>query len=273
MRLFSRLQTYFEMLKTDPLGFVIYLVYFAVVILLSLILHECGHAYAAYRCGDPTAKMLGRLTLNPAKHLDPIGTVCMVLFGFGWAKPVPVNPRNFRNYRKDDLIVSVAGIAVNLILFITSLALAVGLNHLLWKDSVYQSFVSNKSVEQLMNPYTSSIGAWITYADDTRQDITFFLERPWLVLYVQRFLLMMSVTNLGLAVFNLLPVPPLDGYHLLNDLVLKGRFSLDSQAFRIAHIVLIALLFTGALSGLLSTVNRAVYGGVLHVFLMITGAA
>ena len=270
--MFSRLQYYYEMLKTDPLGFVIYLAYYLVVILLSLILHECGHAYAALRCGDPTAKMLGRLTLNPLKHLDPMGTVMMVLFGIGWAKPVPVNPHNFKNYRKDDLIVSIAGITVNLILFFVSLALAVGVNRFLWKDPIYQSFLADKSIDQLINPYTSTIGAWIAYAGTTTQDMTLYFARPWLV-YVQRFLLMMSVINLGLAIFNLLPIPPLDGYHVVNDLLLKGRFSLDSQAFRVAQIVLMALLFTGALSGLLTTVNKAVYGGVLHVFLLITGAA
>ena len=270
--MFSRFQYYIEMLRTDPLGFVIYLAYYLVVILLSLILHECGHAYVAYRCGDPTAKMLGRLTLNPAKHLDPIGTISMVLFGIGWARPVPVNPRNFKNYRKDDLLVSVAGVTVNLILFVTCLALAVGINRLLWKDALYQTYLAEKSIDQLINPYTSAVGSWIAYAGTATDDMTMFFERPWLV-YVQRFLLMMSVTNLGLAVFNLLPIPPLDGYHVVNDLLLKGRFSLDPQAFRIAQGILMVLLFTGALTGLLSTVNRAVYGGVLHVFLMITGAA
>ena len=100
--MFSRLQTYLSMLRSNPLGFLIYIVYFTVTILLSLILHEIGHAYVAWRCGDPTAKMLGRLSLDPRRHLDPIGTLSMVLIGVGWAKPVPVNPRNFKGNRVRD---------------------------------------------------------------------------------------------------------------------------------------------------------------------------
>ena len=68
-------------------------------VLFSLSLHECAHAWTAYKLGDPTAKNLGRLTLNPIKHLDPFGAISMLLFGFGWAKPVPINPRNFRRPR------------------------------------------------------------------------------------------------------------------------------------------------------------------------------
>ena len=85
------------MLQSDPIGFVLYLFYLLVTVLLSLILHEVAHGYVAYRCGDATAKWMGRLSLDPRKHLDPIGTICMFLFGIGWAKPVPVNPRNFHN--------------------------------------------------------------------------------------------------------------------------------------------------------------------------------
>ena len=96
----TRLSAFAQMLRTDPLGGLIFLAMFAVAILLSLILHECAHGYVALKCGDPTAKYMGRLTLDPRKHLDPMGTVFMVLLGFGWAKPVPVNPRNYRNPKK-----------------------------------------------------------------------------------------------------------------------------------------------------------------------------
>ena len=270
--MFSRFQTYLEMLRTDPLGFLIYMVYYIVVILLSLILHECGHAYAAYRCGDPTAKMLGRLTLNPLKHLDPIGTVMMVVFGFGYAKPVPVNPRNFRNYRRDDLIVSAAGVTVNLALFLTTLAMAVGINRLLWTDQIYEYYRSTRTMAELISPYQSTVGSWIAYAGTASDSFAEFFAQPWLV-YVQLFLLLMSTTNLGLALFNLLPIPPLDGYHVLNDILLKGRLALDANAFRIAQAILFMLLFTGAFSELLYAANKAVYDGVLHVFLMMTGAA
>jgi len=83
MGILSRLEAYGRWLTSDPFGFLLYLIYLSVAVLATLILHEMAHAYVAYRCGDPTAKMLGRLTLNPAKHLDPIGTACLVLLGFG----------------------------------------------------------------------------------------------------------------------------------------------------------------------------------------------
>ena len=86
-------------LFTDPIAVLTRLAYIIPVILISLTLHEWGHAYAAYRCGDPTARDLGRLTLNPIAHIDPIGFLSLLLLGFGWAKPVPVNSRNFRNYK------------------------------------------------------------------------------------------------------------------------------------------------------------------------------
>lgn len=78
-------------------------------VLMSLTIHEVCHGLAAYRCGDPTAKNFGRLTLNPIKHLDPFGTICMLLFGFGWAKPVPIQPRNFRHFRRGMVITAAAG--------------------------------------------------------------------------------------------------------------------------------------------------------------------
>ena len=127
----SRLQSWMSYLTSDPLGFIVYALYLTATVLLSLILHECAHGYVAYRCGDPTAKWMGRLTLDPRKHLDPFGTICMFLLGFGWARPVPVNPRNFKNYRRDDFLVSIAGIVTNLTLFVFCVALSVGINGLM----------------------------------------------------------------------------------------------------------------------------------------------
>lgn len=90
--------------------------YVVPAILISLTFHEFGHAYAAYKMGDPTARNLGRMTLNPLAHIDPIGFILLVLFGFGWAKPVPVNPRNYNNFKKGEIVVSLAGVTMNLIL-------------------------------------------------------------------------------------------------------------------------------------------------------------
>ena len=84
-------------------------------VLLAITIHEFGHAYSAYLLGDDTAKMYGRMTLNPAKHLDIIGLISMLIFRIGWAKPVPVNPNNFKNYKVGNIIVSLAGVAANII--------------------------------------------------------------------------------------------------------------------------------------------------------------
>ena len=90
------------------------------VIIFALSLHEMAHGYVAYKCGDPTAYHMGRLTLNPAKHLDPVGFLCMLVFGFGWAKPVPINTRNFRDPKRGMALSAAAGPAANLTLGVIS---------------------------------------------------------------------------------------------------------------------------------------------------------
>ena len=112
-------------LQSDPQGTLILLLYRIPAILIALTLHELAHGYVALRCGDPTAQMMGRLSFNPLRHLDPIGTLFMLLFGFGWARPVPVNPRNFKNFRRDDLLVSIAGVVTNFCLFFLSMLIMV----------------------------------------------------------------------------------------------------------------------------------------------------
>ena len=266
MGILNRLESYWSWLTADPLGFIVYVVYFAVSVLAALILHEVGHAYVAFRCGDPTAKMLGRLTLNPLKHLDPIGTACMVLLGFGWARPVPVNPRNFTNYRRDDFLVSIAGITVNFTLFLLSLALAVGFNGLLWKPEVLAANGGAK-------PFLTADGVgYAILASGSGADYQRFMLHPW-VQYIQRFLLMFAYMNLALAIFNLLPIPPLDGFHIFNDILLGGRLRLNQQTFEITRFVLMALCLTGILGRVLTFVNDAVGGAVLNLLLMLVGKA
>lgn len=260
------------MLQSDPVGFVLYLFYLLVTVLLSLILHEVAHGYVAYRCGDATAKWMGRLSLDPRKHLDPIGTICMFLFGIGWAKPVPVNPRNFHNYRRDDFLVSIAGIVTNLSLFVLCTALAVGVNAVMFKPEFLQEFKSYfDTLEYLISPYYVLYGNSIASGNVT-EELLEVMAHPWLQ-YVQRFLLNMATINLSLAVFNFLPIPPLDGYHIFNDLLFRGRFQLSGQAFRVAQVVLLLLCFSGLLSELLYFINTNVFSAVTHLFLMMTGGA
>ena len=258
-------------LTSDPLGFLVETLYLAAAVLISLILHECAHGYVALRCGDPTAKMMGRLSLNPARHLDPIGTASMLLFGFGWAKPVPVNPRNFRgNYRRDDFLVSIAGITVNFGLFLLFSGLSVVIGRLMWQPELLENAAEEGLSGHLFNPYAYSLAAVVMYPGGYMNELATMVTSPiWL--YVQRFVLLMAQINLSLAIFNFLPIPPLDGYHLLNDLLLKGRFTLDQNTFRIAQAVLMVLLLTGALTNVLSAANEAVFSFFVNIWLAIAG--
>ncbi len=241
MGLITNFGMYKSMFQQNPVQLVAVLLMSAVGILAALILHEVAHGYVAYRCGDPTAKMLGRLSLDPRKHLDPIGTACLVLFSFGWAKPVPVNPRNFRSYRKNDIAVSLAGIATNFALFLVFY--------------VAQFFLS----KALFFSY-GGVTYWINAAG---------YDQPlW---YVYYFCSMFASLNLGLAVFNLLPIPPLDGYHVFNDIVLRGRFNLSPQAFEITRLILLVLMVTGALGSVLSFLTGAVKSGLDALLGLIAG--
>jgi len=169
-----------QLLTEDPLAFFL----IAAALVFALVLHELGHAAAALYFGDDTAKKMGRLTLNPLAHLDPLGTLLLLFIGFGWAKPVPINPLKFRNYRLGLFVVSIAGIAVNLTLSVLS-ALA--------------------------------LKALIAYAPE--QVLAAFRGQNTLLGSLALALYYFSSLNLVLAVFNLLPIPPLDGSKILQSLL------------------------------------------------------
>ena len=256
--MFSGITQWINNLTTDPSGTLITLAYIAVCILFSLILHECAHGWVAYKCGDPTAKMLGRLTLNPAKHLDPLGTLCMVFLRVGWAKPVPINPRRFRNYRRDFILVSLAGIAVNLLVFLFSMFASALLCKLLFRPEILEYCRENGLQNNLIDIYHMYLpnavyaGAFEVVSGSVQTGA------EWL-LYVQRFFLMLAQMNLGLAIFNILPVPPLDGYRFLDMFVFKGRLALDRSVVMVIQIVFFAICLSGILSNALSAVNGAVF--------------
>ena len=240
---------------------------------MALSLHEFAHAWMANRCGDPTARMLGRLTVNPARHLDPVGTVMMLLLGFGWAKPVPVNPRNYRNYRWDDLKVSIAGVTMNLAMFVLSFLLMCGfvgftihgLPHL---DSASIGS-SGMFTANLLGQRVVCTGEYYFNAKDLftmAPYIADYLIAPALgrmAGYIYQMLSYFVLVNIALAVFNLIPVPPLDGYHVLNDLLLRRSPFASPKVSRIAYGVLLVLIFcTPVISKLILFVENLLMTGL-----------
>ena len=177
------------------------LVFYLVVIVVSLSFHEFAHAYAAHRMGDDTARNMGRMTLNPIAHIDPIGFLMLVLVGFGWAKPVPVNSRNYRNYRKGEFIVSFAGIFTNLIIMTAS---ALILTVLAVCDLKAQGLIVT----------SGSIFNMACYGDSVLQ--TLFGISHAIPERVYTLFLYFCYINAGLAIFNFIPVYPLDGSHIFD---------------------------------------------------------
>ena len=204
------------------------LILFQVLVLVfAFCVHESAHAWTAKRLGDPTAYMLGRVTLNPVKHLDPFGSVLVPLIGLvyggwliGWAKPCPVTLRNFRNIRRDDILTSLAGPASNLAMALGALILLI-----LFKHAVPGG--------------ASAIGTAMDVADDPRG----FNGTNLPALFPVALLLCFGVViNLLLFVFNLFPIPPLDGSHVLRNFLPQG---LQETYARVGPWALILFFFFG----------------------------
>lgn len=246
-------------LINDPVWFLEYMLYFIPALLIGLCMHEWAHAYVAYRCGDNTAAMLGRLSLNPAKHLDPIGTLMMFVVGFGWAKPVPINPRNFKHYRRDEVYVALAGITLNLLLFLLFMTLAIIVNYFVWKPVVTQNF----NLSQMLS-FSGSALTSIMYDGGKTSMLSEYFQRPYLVPLLRLFG-QIAQTNLLLAVFNILPIPPLDGFHVFNDIILKGKLRLNRSVMQVMQVGLLLLALTGWLGRYINVAIDFVQGGLLRL--------
>ena len=194
------------------------------VILCILPLHEFAHGWVAYKLGDPTAKLNGRLTLNPIPHIDWVGLFLLLAVGVGWAKPVPVDPRNFKDPRKGMAITALAGPASNFLLALLSLA-----------------------VGSLL------IRLWPTSR---------------LVAYLLLFLCQLSVLNVGLGLFNLIPVPPLDGSKVLGAVLPEDKYFGYMRYERYGALIMMVLLFTGVLDRPLAFLSD----GLSDFFWLITEA-
>ncbi len=209
----------------------------AIIALVALSVHEAAHGYAAYKLGDPTARNFGRLSLNPFKHLDLLGTICMIFFHFGWAKPVPVNTRYFKKPRRDMAITALAGPLSNILLSIIGLI-------------VYRVALV-------------IVGANIDFFD------TQFKYN--LIILVLQFVSSFSILNLYLGIFNLIPVPPLDGSRILF-VVLPDKYYFGIMKYeQYIRIALLVLLYTGLLRGPLDTVCSYVWYGMNSLVSLVIG--
>ena len=189
--------------------------------LLCITLHELAHGFVAYRLGDDTAKKAGRLTLNPLKHLDPMGLLMMLVFRFGWAKPVPVNMMKFQNPKRGMAVTALAGPGCNLLITVVFLFLY-GL---------------------LIRPLSGNTAGEI------------ILELLELTSYI----------SLGFCIFNLIPVPPLDGSKILFSLLSDQAYWKLMRYERYGSIALILLVWTGVLGRPLSRLIQGAYGMLFPV--------
>ena len=200
----------------NPAAFLQALVLKVPALLLAVTVHEVAHGWIADRLGDPTARLQGRLTLNPLPHIDPIGALAFVLAGFGWAKPVPVNAANLRHPVRDMAWVAAAGPVSNLVVAFVGLV----------------AFVLFRRVEAL--PFiTEPLGG--------------------MLLYIYQF-------NLVLAIFNLIPLPPLDGGHFLPYFLPRGSWTFLLQLEQYGPFILLLLVITGATRYVVGPVFQIVSG-------------
>ncbi len=217
----------------DPWQLVGYLITLPVA-MIALSFHEASHAFVADKLGDPTAKSLGRITMNPFKHLDLLGTLCMVIGGFGWAKPVPVNSRYFEKPKRDMTLTAIAGPVSNFILFFVGLIVYAVFNEI----AIRTGLVYNESLSILLT-------------------------------VVYSFLFYFYYYNLILAVFNLIPIPPFDGSRLafvfLPDKLYFGVMKYE----RFIMLALIVLLVSGILDFPTEFIASGICGGFERILKLI----
>jgi Zn-dependent protease len=217
----------------------VHILFELIVFLFAISIHESAHAWMANRCGDPTARMLGRITLNPIKHIDPIGTILLPLIALfahfpaiGWAKPTPVDPRNFRNQVLDDILTSVAGPVSNFLVASIAVVLLIVIS--------FVSPLGHQLVRTL--PFSYRLGVVGLGSDSILVPVCLLLYEAMMI-------------NVVLGVFNLIPVPPLDGSHVLRHFLSDSiRRAYDT----IGVFGLIALVFLGG--GLLGRLIFPVVG-------------
>ena len=220
-------------LFTDFTGTLISILLSLPGVVLAISFHESAHGFVAWKLGDDTAKLSGRISLNPLRHVDPIGLLLLILLRFGWAKPVQVNVRKLRKPKRDVCLVSLAGPLVNLLLSVPLSALSVLMLVLYTRNYARFGDTSFSTVLQV-------IANIFEYA---------------------------AIINVGLGIFNLIPFPPLDGWKVLTAFFPAKVYFTLMRYERFGMILLIALMITGLLSGPMSIVTNAILDLEFDAFL------
>lgn len=189
-------------------------VYIGISVLIALVLHELAHGFVSYKLGDPTPKADGRLSLNPLKHLDPVGTICLFFFGFGWAKPVMIDYRYYKNKKLGVALVSLAGPFVNLLLGI--------------------------------------LGGFLLSITDNYNLVMFFST--------------FMTINVGLGLFNLIPIPPLDGSKVLAAILPKDTYDIYMSYESLGMILLLCLMMFGTIGTYLTGAVNIICNLILNMF-------
>src|SRR5688572_5723540 len=215
----------------DLVNLLSHLIIYMVVLLMAISCHEAGHAWMSHKYGDDTAYMLGRVTLNPVKHTDPIGTLLIPILSFvlgsiggalgnipliGWGKPTPVNPRNWTDYKTANVMVSIAGIGANLILATIGFA-------------IFKTLLETG----MINEYNANFG----------------LVKPLVILFQY-----MIMLNVSLAVFNLLPFPPLDGSKVLSTFLPESFQPIFAMLETYGFLILMLLVYWGLIGAIIRPV-------------------
>ncbi len=194
-------------------------------VIIGICFHEFAHAWMAYKCGDPTPKQQNRITINPASHIDPIGFIALIFVGFGWGRPVMIDPGNFRRPRRDELLVALAGVTVNLILAFMFMALV-----------------------RLL--YEFAPGFMLSDMGDILRNI----------------LISVVTINIVLLVFNLLPIPPLDGFNVVTQLFNLRNTEFYYRVYDKGFLILMVLILFNITGRVLTPAVFWIYSAIAGLF-------